>query len=153
MSRVERLAASAGAPPVPNQPLVNAIPLQSTAPASTLRAVPGTPFETSSLPAVPGKAEAKIDASTAAAVQLGTGPSVDALRLNWSMLSQRHQAMLQKLQPRYTASHDQAPGGTGTAYDLIAGPLPNIAEAQKLCDALRAQYVSCRVGTFGGNAL
>lgn len=139
LSAVERLAAAAGTQPAP------ASLAQPQKPASP------APIETASIPATQSKPETQAGAAPAA-VQLGTGPSVDALRLNWSSLSQR-QAALQKLQPRYTTSREGAPGGTGTAYDLIAGPLPSAAEAQKLCESLRAQYVSCRVGTYGGNAL
>jgi hypothetical protein len=124
LSAVERLANSGGP----------ATPAGTTGP-------PG-PIETGSV-APQSRGE-----GGAAGIQLGTGPSVDALRLNWTLLSQRHQGLLQRLQPRYTAAR----GATG-AYDLIAGPVPNAGDAERICDALRAQNVSCKVGAFGGNAL
>jgi hypothetical protein len=129
LSAVERLAAQAGAPPSG---------VQLAAPPGVQARAANT-IETGSVTAA-----SKPDATSA--IQLGTGPSVDALRLNWSLLQQRHQGVLQKLQPRYTG------GASGSAFDLIAGPLPP-AEAQRACDALRAQNVSCKVGSFGGNAL
>ena len=158
MSAVEKLAATAGAPPGAVHQQVASIPLQSTAPVAPQRPVTTNPVETASISApataATPKAEAKPDGTTsAAAIQLGTGPSLDALRLNWSALSLRQQAALQKLQPRYTTSREPSAGGVGPAFDLIAGPLPNAAEAQKLCETLRAAYVSCRVTTFNGNAL
>ena len=147
MSAVERLAAAAdkgktaGAGGLPAG-------IQLAAPPTATRSAPSQAngIETGSVATAAPKVEAT------SGIQLGTGPSVDALRLNWTLLQQRHQGVLQKLQPRYTASRDAGPGGQGAAFDLIAGPLP-AAEAQRTCDALRAQNVACKVGGFGGNAL
>lgn len=106
------------------------------------------PVETASLPASP---VAKADGQQVG-LQLGTGPSVDALRLNWQLLSQRYQPQLQRLQARYSTNREAAAPGQ-PAYDLIAGPLPNAAEAQRVCAELRAQKVGCKVSGFGGSAL
>lgn len=147
-------AAKAPPPAAPPATAAAAAPGQQVASAPVRPAPPrppartaaaGAPLETSSVPAAP-KAEA-----AAVAIQLSAGPSVDALRLNWMLLSQRHQALLQKMQPRYMASRE--PNPNGPAFDLIAGPVPNAAEAQRVCDALRAQNVTCKVSTFTGNAL
>ncbi|MFN3867993.1 MAG: hypothetical protein ACK4MF_02875 [Hyphomicrobiaceae bacterium] len=81
-------------------------------------------------------------------VRLTTGPSIDALRLSWSLLIERHGATLANLEPRYVA------GGSSLApYSLIAGPIASDAAARKLCDDLRAKGIPCTVGTFTGNAL
>lgn len=81
-------------------------------------------------------------------VRLTTGPSVDALRLSWSLLIERHGAELGNLEPRYVA------GGSSLApYALIAGPLAGDAAARKLCDDLLSKGIPCAVETFGGNAL
>jgi hypothetical protein len=84
-------------------------------------------------------------------VRLGTGPSVDALRMTWGLVNEKGRTTLDRLQPRYMASTQPTAGGT--AYDLVAGPLPNAAEAQRVCEQLRAQKLNCSVGAFGGNAL
>ena len=149
-------------------PAIKAIPTVKTVavrPADKVRSLPAPPAQSAverlanSGAALPPPVEtasvnppAKAEGPQAA-VQLGTGPSVDSLRLNWTLLSQRHQGVLQKLQPRYTARGDSGNGSAGAAYDLIAGPVSTSAEAQRICDALRAQNVSCKVGAFGGNAL
>lgn len=149
MTAVERLAAQAASGTGTTGSTGSGIPagvqfaapptVSRTAIAPTANAPPGNPIETGTIP-------------PSAGIQLGTGPSVDALRLNWTLLQQRHQGALQKLQPRYTTSREAGTGGEGPAYDLIAGPLPP-AEAQRTCEALRAQNVACRVSGFGGNAL
>ncbi len=146
MSAVERLAAKVNS----GREAGNAFPagVQFAAPPTATRtATGGAPdaIETGSV------ADAS-PAEATAGIQLGTGPSVDALRLNWTLLQQRHGGALQRLQPRYMSSRGAAPGAQGQAFDLIAGPLPP-AEAQRTCDALRARNVACKVGGFGGNAL
>jgi hypothetical protein len=84
-------------------------------------------------------------------VRLGTGPSVDALRMTWGLVNERGKAALDNLEPRYMTSPGTTAGAT--AYDLVAGPLPSAAEAQRICDKLRAQKLSCNVASYGGNAL
>lgn len=137
------------ATPPPQQPP----PVVATAPAPQVASAPTRPVPPRPpARAAPAPLETSSVASAPAAIQLGAGPSVDALRLNWMLLNQRHQVLLQKLQPRYMASRDPA-NPSGPAFDLIAGPVPSTAEAQRVCDALRAQNVACKVGTFAGNAL
>ncbi len=82
-------------------------------------------------------------------LQIGTAPSVDALRLNWLALSDRHGESLKNLQARYVIGHDE----TGDVYKLIAGPLKNTAEAKRVCEVLAGDGVPCAVGSFNGNAL
>jgi hypothetical protein len=83
------------------------------------------------------------------ALQLGSAPSLDALRLNWAMLSERHRAVLDGLDARYQSSNAD---GTPT-YRLLAGPVANADEAKRLCALLRAKRVACGTGSFSGNAL
>lgn len=83
------------------------------------------------------------------ALQLGSAPSLDALRLNWAMLSERHRSVLDGLDARY-----QSAGTDGTpTYRLLAGPVANAEEAKRLCAVLRAKRVACGTGSFSGNAL
>lgn len=83
------------------------------------------------------------------AVQLASGPSLDALRLSWVLLTERHGGSLKGLEPRYVTGND--PGGQ--AFDLMAGPLPSAEKAAEVCAALKAKKVACAVGPFSGNAL
>lgn len=82
-------------------------------------------------------------------VKLSNGASLDALRLSWSLLAERHGDALKNLEARYTASGDAA----NPSYDLIAGPLKSAAEANKVCKALAARNVPCKVGDFTGDTL
>ena len=82
-------------------------------------------------------------------IQIARGPSVDALRLSWNLLTDRHGTELQNLEPRYTNASD----ANGEAFELIAGPVNSTADAQKICKELQAKAVPCRVGSFGGDAL
>ncbi len=118
----------------------------------------GAAIETGSVPAArppvafgPPNVTGTPSPSGAVGVRLGTGPSVDALRMTWGLVNEKGRTTLDRLQPRYMASTQPTAGGT--AYDLVAGPLPNTAEAQRVCEQLRAQKLNCSVGAFGGNAL
>lgn len=82
-------------------------------------------------------------------ILIATGPSVDALRLSWMLLSDRHKAVLKGLEPRFVA----APNGGTPAFRLIAGPVSNERAASRLCSQLRARRVICGVATFAGEAL
>ena len=82
-----------------------------------------------------------------AGVEIASGPSLDALRLNWSMLAERHAPQLKNLEARYTSA------GEGQPYQLVAGPVGSADEAKRVCAQLQAKRVACRVTGFGGNAL
>lgn len=82
-------------------------------------------------------------------LQLGGAPSLDSLRLNWSILSDRHGDALANLQPRYVTSDAL---GT-TSFNLVAGPVASRTEAIRLCAKLRTQGVTCRLTSFTGSSL
>jgi hypothetical protein len=118
------------------------------------------PIETSSIAAKPaiinaGAAGAEITGAARpvappapVALNLGGGPSLDALRLSWSLLSERHASVLRSLAPRYVG------GGTDDSpYQLIAGPVATTAEAERLCTALKARRIACTVAALKGDAL
>jgi hypothetical protein len=86
-------------------------------------------------------------AGAPSAVELTTGPSLDALRLNWSMLQERHASSLKNYEARYMNA------GEGEPYQLVAGPISSPEEAARVCAQLKAKRVTCRVTGFGGNAL
>jgi sporulation related protein len=82
------------------------------------------------------------------AVQLAAGPSLDALRLSWGVLVERHGAALASLQPRFVA-----PRNGGGPYRLIAGPLPTKADADKVCTEMGVGRNGCFSTTFIGEPL
>jgi hypothetical protein len=82
------------------------------------------------------------------AVQLDAAPSIDVLRLRWSLLLEQHGAALGPLQPRFVAPRN--PGGP---YRLVAGPLLSAADAKAVCAALTAQSPACSTTEFVGEPL
>lgn len=82
-------------------------------------------------------------------IQISSGASVDSLRLSWSLLSDRHAETLKNMEARYVARGDEA----SPTFDLIAGPIKSKAEAQRVCKALAAKNVPCKVGDFLGEGL
>ena len=76
-------------------------------------------------------------AQQAFAVQIAAGPSLDALRLSWNILAERHGA-LAVLQPRFIA-----PRAQGGSYRLLAGPLPSKADADRICAAMGVGKQGC----------
>ncbi|MGI9524177.1 MAG: SPOR domain-containing protein [Hyphomicrobiaceae bacterium] len=89
----------------------------------------------------------RASASPRAAVVLSAAASIEGLRASWNQLATLHPALLGTLRPRYDAM------GRGGPYRLLAGPLTDNVEADRLCTALRAHDVRCAVAAFVGNAL
>lgn len=135
-----------------------ALRLKTSAVSSVSIATEGPPASTGqsivtgsiARPAVPsfGAPVVTRNAPETVGVRLSSGPSVDALRLAWSLLTERHAADLAALEPRYVAG-----GSAAAPFELMAGPLPSPAAAAALCDRLAAQGIVCNVGAFTGNAL
>jgi hypothetical protein len=82
-------------------------------------------------------------------VQIATGPSVDSLRLSWTLLNERHGDSFRSLEPRYTTSTS----GSEQTFDLVVGPLANADAARKLCQELALKATPCTVSRFTGDAL
>lgn len=80
-------------------------------------------------------------------VQVGAGPSVDALRLSWNVLVERHGA-LAVLQPRFVA-----PKTGSSVYRLVAGPLASKADAEKVCADMGVGRQGCLPTTSTGEPL
>lgn len=155
--------AAAAPPPAPpgkraahvklSQPLPGAPPAEATMAVKRPAIVnpAPAPIVTSSVtpPSSSGAAAAPADkpaTAAPAALQLGGGPSLDSLRLSWSLLNDRHAGALKNLTPHYVGSGDGP-------FELLAGPVASPAEAARLCAALRARQVPCSVASFKGDAL
>lgn len=161
-SRVERIGAQIA------QVFAKAGPAQKGAQVAAAR-TGGAAIETGSLPAkeatkeppattrelaaarrAPATAEAAApqgaEPGQSAAILLARGPSLDALRLSWSLLNERHKSALGSLEPRVVTPE---PG----THQLIAGPFATSADAAKACATLKSRGVSCQPAEFKGDAL
>lgn len=82
-------------------------------------------------------------------VQIATGPSVDSLRLSWTLLNERHGDSFRALEPRYTTDMS----GAEQTYDLVVGPVASVDEAKRLCQELALKATPCIVSRFTGDSL
>lgn len=82
-------------------------------------------------------------------VQIATGPSVDSLRLSWTLLNERHGDSFRALEPRYTTDMS----GSEQTYDLIVGPVASVDDAKRLCQELALKATPCAVSRFTGDSL
>lgn len=81
-------------------------------------------------------------------VLLATGPSLDALRLSWTILNDRHPTTVKSLQPRYVVSGK----ADERTYGLVAGPLETVAAAKAVCKTMTDNGMPCEVSQYRGNA-
>jgi len=90
----------------------------------------------------PAKAEYGID--------LGGAATMDALRIHWAAMKANYGPLLVGLHP-LASQHPKHPSGVD--YRLVAGPLPNTAEATKLCARFPVTRTGCRPAKFDGAQL
>jgi cytoskeletal protein RodZ len=79
---------------------------------------------------------------------LGSAPSVDAVKLNWSILNDRHADAVRNLHPRYVAVGK----GAERTFALLAGPVASSEQAKTLCKLMNDRGVACEVSTYRGTA-
>ena len=128
-----------------NAPVASANPI-ATGSIAPAQGVPAPPAAHAATAFGPGAIKAATPAAPAG-LEIASGPSLDALRLNWSLLADRHAAQLKSLEARYLSAAE------GQPYRLLAGPIGTSDEAKRVCAQLQAKQVPCRVTGFGGNAL
>jgi len=80
-------------------------------------------------------------------IDLGAATSLEALRVHWVALKANYGPLLVGLHPVAT-QHTKTP--TGVTYRLVAGPLPNAAEAARLCARFPVTRTGCRPAKFSG---
>ena len=146
--RVERFATQLTQVTAKTPPAKGAPPAQARIGAFETSALPAkeTAKEAPAAAAPQGAAAPEPQVASSAAVLLTRGPSLDALRLSWSLLSERHKTTLGSFEPRVVSAE---PG----SYQLVAGPIANAAEAAKVCATLRSRGVACQPATFKGDGL
>ena len=158
-ARVVAAAAPPTAPPPAAQP---APPVMTsfetrTKPATTAKVSPRqaaaatNPIVTASLP-TPASAPVPVPVPPALATRpigllIASGPSLESIRLSWTVLNQTHSNVLGGMEPRIVPADD------GSAFQLIAGPFASDADAQKACASLKAKGVGCKAAAFAGAAL
>jgi hypothetical protein len=148
IARVQKAAADAAQRPVepaqqPPPPPEAAPP--ATKPADDVTSSISTPQWPAPQPPAPSVTKPEFG------LDLGSAPSVEALRLAWTAAVRKHGRFLEGLYP--VVHMRERPRG-GTEFRLIAGPLPNAPAAARACTALTAAGGgSCTAVPFEGQRL
>ncbi len=120
-------------------------PAAPAKPQKTAAAAKPEPIETGS---IANKAEKTAPAAKPPQIGLllGSAPSVDAVKLNWTILNDRHADAVRNLHPRYV------PMGKGAerTFALLAGPVASSEEAKTLCKLMVDRGLACEVSTYRG---
>src|SRR5476651_1594242 len=126
-------AAEPAPPPVAAEPATEAAP-----PPLHVAAAPAL----EPVAAPPAKSDYGID--------LGGAGSLEALRIHWAALKANYGPLLGGLHP---VAAQQPKHPAGITYRLVAGPLPNAAEAAQLCARFQVTRTGCRPAKFDGAQL
>ncbi len=108
-----------------------------------------TPTTTINVPPSSNPTPAQQPNTNLIGVQIATGPSVDSLRLSWTLLNERHGESFRSLQPRYITD----PSAPEQTYDLVVGPVASVDDARRLCQELAMKATPCSVSRYTGDAL
>ncbi|HEY1473811.1 MAG TPA: SPOR domain-containing protein [Pseudolabrys sp.] len=123
---------------------------QPEAPQAATEPVPLPPVRVANAPAHEPVAEPRPPARDGFGVDLGGASSLEALRVHWAALKANYGPLLVGLQALAT-QHPKRP--SGTMYRLVVGPLPNAAEAVRLCARFPALRTGCHPAKFSGAQL
>jgi len=138
-------AANPAPPPMARKaPAAKVAPLASSAPATQATPKSAPTIETGSIEHI---AKATPPKPPQVGVLLATGPSVDALRLSWTILNDRNSDAVRGLQPRYVTSGK----GEERTYGLVAGPIQTTEAAKSLCKTMVERGMACEVSVYKGN--
>lgn len=85
------------------------------------------------------------------AIDIGTGPTMEALRVLWNVIHLAHAQLFEGLQPLVSISDTHK--SSRVELRLIAGPLPNPEAAAQLCAALLASHIACQPTIYDGQRL
>ena len=156
--------APGAARPIPGAPPMLAPsptpPIATAPPASPPVAAPGKPPPLQALPN-PGPADPPTPADpgptgsvvtkTEFGIDLGGGPSIEALRALWSQVKAGNQQLFEGLRPVMSIREAARPG----AFELrlVAGPFGNVTAAARACAVLAASGLACQPAVFDGQRL
>jgi SPOR domain len=113
-------------------------------PKPVAKIVPPTPL-VPKVQTVQAEAQAPAADGRVFGVELAISESPQALRLNWELMNEQHQAALQGLQAK------SAPSGAN--FRLLAGPFANAQQATAACGRLKQRGLFCKPTPFVGTAL
>jgi cell division septation protein DedD len=123
---------------------------QPQTPHAATEPIPLPPVRVADAPANEPVAEPAPAASAEFGIDLGGASSMEALRIHWAALKANYGPLLVGLQP-LAAQHPKRP--SGIMYRLVVGPLPNAAEAARLCARFPALRTGCHPAKFSGEQL
>ena len=145
----EDMVAVAPAASLKPQDVAVIAPVPPIKPQKTAAAPKSNAIETGSIAHKSEKAATPTAAKSAQiGLLLGTAPSVDAVKLNWTILNDRHGDAVHNLHPRYVAMGK----GAERTYALLAGPVASPGQAQTLCKLMLDRGLTCEVSTYRGTA-
>lgn len=153
LEKVETLERAAVTPPdkvATAAPAAKKPAAAAVKPAAPTQKAPAAPaakqgIETGSIEQKPAAAAAAKPAQVG--VLLATGPSLDSLRLSWTILNDRAADTVQSLHPRYVVNGKDS----DRTFGLIAGPLETIADAKAVCKSMTDRGMACEVSQYRGN--
>lgn len=127
------------------------VPRRETAdPLPQVAGLPGRADRPAAEPAEPRPARRAVLPAYSFAVDLGGFGSVGELKRYWSRIVTDNPLLLGGLAPRQLTRLE--PDGIGT-YRLVAGPLENVADSRRVCDALRLRGAECTQTIHAGEPL
>lgn len=94
---------------------------------------------------------APVSTRTEFGLDLGSAPTVEALRGAWTIALRKHSRLLEGLYP--VVHRRERPRGAGVELRLVAGPLPDAASAARICAAMTAIGAICQPSIFEGQRL
>lgn len=94
---------------------------------------------------------ASVATKTEFAVDLGSAPSMAALRSLWQSLKDAHEPLFDGLRPLVALREGTRPGTL--ELRLVVGPLANAGAAARLCAALLSASLGCQPTVFDGQRL
>jgi hypothetical protein len=141
-----------GVPPLlgPSPPPPVATVPPAAPPSKPLQASPGPAIADPSTAADPG-AIGSVATKTEFGVDLGGGPSIDALRALWTQVKAGNEQLFDGLRPVMSIREAARPGTF--ELRLLAGPLGNATAAARICATLAAAGLTCLPAVFDGQRL
>jgi hypothetical protein len=82
-------------------------------------------------------------------IALAGASSIEVARLQWAAVKANFGSMISSLQPRAMTERR----GSATHYRLVAGPLPTLTAATRLCARIVAAYAICQPVKYSGEPL
>jgi hypothetical protein len=147
-------------PALPSEAGVNAQPLTSPSSSKVATAMPAAQPEVPPRDSVPlpqsrsstltaAEPASSADGMNEFALDLGGGPTLDAIRQRWITVKASFGPLLSGMRP--LAARERRPGVIG--YRLVVGPLPNSPAATGLCAHFNAARTACHATKFDGEQI